>query len=75
MAFEIGSAINTPITPNTDGRNTVRGITIIAFLSNEKNTALLAQPRAVKVDWPENINAMKKKPKKYECSAGVPSFI
>ena len=44
-----------------------------ALRSREKNTARFEQPSAVKADCPENWNAMKKKPKKYSCSAPIPA--
>ena len=45
--MDIGSAKNTPLTPNPNiGSKIVSGTTIIAFLNSEKNTAFLAYPKA-----------------------------
>lgn len=47
IAFEIGSAKNTPFTPNPIiGNNKVNGTTITTFRNKEKKTALLAYPSA-----------------------------
>ena len=65
MAFEIGSAKKTPLTPKPIvGSHNVKGTTMITFRNIEKNTALFAHPNAVNVDCAENCNAIKKKPKK-----------
>ena len=52
MQLDIGSAKNTPITPNAPmlGRSMVSGTTIIIFLKSEKNIAYLALPSATNVD-------------------------
>lgn len=46
-ALEIGSAQKTPFTPNPIlGSNKVKGTTMTAFRSNEKNTLFFASPKA-----------------------------
>ena len=76
IALDMGSAINTPLTPSpASGRIIVRGRTIITFLKIEKKTALLAHPKAVNVDCPVNWKAIKKNPKKYSFSACSPASI
>ncbi len=66
MKLEIGSARKTPVTPkpNIRGRIRVRGMTINAFRSREKNTACLERPNATAEDWPAICPAIMKKPKK-----------
>ena len=65
IALEIGSAKNTPLTPNpTIGKTNTSGATINAFLKSEKNIAFFAKPRAWNAICPENWNDIKKNPKK-----------
>ena len=74
MQLEIGSAQNTPSTPNPIlGKSMVSGATITAFRSSEKNMACFEYPSAVKADCPVNWNAIKKNPKKYNFKALVPA--
>ena len=63
--LEMGSAMNTPFTPNPKrGSRMVSGTTMMIFRNSEKNTACFAFPRPTKVLCPVNWKAMKKKPKK-----------
>ena len=74
MRLEIGSAMNTPLTPSAPmrGSRRVSGTTMMILRKSEKNTACFALPSPTKVLCPVNWNAMKKKPKKYRCMAGTP---
>ena len=67
--FDIGSARNTPELESVKniGRKIVRGITKITFRRREKHIEGFAFPSAMKVDWPENCNAIKTYAKKKYC--------
>ena len=69
----MGSAKNTPSTPNPIlGNRIVKGTMIITFLNREKNIALFLHLRAVKIVCPVACPVMKTKPKKYNNRECVP---
>ena len=74
--LEIGSARNTPSTPNpSPGNKSVSGTTMITFLNSEKKMARFQQRIAVNAVCPPIWNAINTKPKKYRNNECVPLLI
>ena len=75
MKLEMGSARNTPVTPNppTWGSRRVRGTTMMILRRMEKKMACRDRPSPTNTDWAEICRAIMKKPKKYRCMAGAPA--